>query len=136
MCVTDFRGSNFYVVLYWAEELAARDKAWEPLARTLSPPPPLCQLFMCVTNCRGSNFYVALYWAEELAARDKAWEPLAKALKDNEETIVKELIECQVKVFPFCKVVNKINSPYFFFLYLFPSVIGNITSSHKRCLPW
>jgi len=44
---------------------------------------------------RGSNFYVALYWAEELAARDKAWEPLAKALKDNEETIVKELIECQ-----------------------------------------
>jgi len=44
---------------------------------------------------RGSNFYVALYWAEELAARDKAWAPLAQALKDNEETIVKELIECQ-----------------------------------------
>jgi isocitrate dehydrogenase len=52
-----------------------------------------------VTNCRGSNFYVALYWAEELAARDKAWEPLAKALKDNEETIVKELIECQVNCY-------------------------------------
>ena len=41
---------------------------------------------------------MALYWAEELAARDKAWEPLAQALKDNEETIVKELIECQVKI--------------------------------------
>jgi len=44
---------------------------------------------------RGSNFYVALYWAEELAAKDAKWAPLAKALKDNEETIVKELIECQ-----------------------------------------
>jgi len=44
---------------------------------------------------RGSNFYVALYWAEELAAKDAAWAPLANALKDNEEQIVKELIDCQ-----------------------------------------
>jgi len=44
---------------------------------------------------RGANFYVALYWAEELAARDPAWATLAKALADNEEQIVKDLIECQ-----------------------------------------
>merc|ERR1712038_1651950 len=44
---------------------------------------------------RGSNFYVALYWAEELAAKDAAWAPLAQALKDNEEQIVQDLIECQ-----------------------------------------
>merc|ERR1712088_351680 len=44
---------------------------------------------------RGSNFYVALYWADELVAKDATWEPLAQALKDNEEQIVKELIECQ-----------------------------------------
>merc|ERR1719290_964967 len=44
---------------------------------------------------RGANFYVALYWAEELAARDAAWAPLAQALKDNEEQIVKEMLECQ-----------------------------------------
>merc|ERR1712165_534039 len=44
---------------------------------------------------RGSNFYVALYWAEALAAKDAAWAPLAKALADNEEQIVKDLIECQ-----------------------------------------
>jgi isocitrate dehydrogenase len=44
---------------------------------------------------RGANFYVALYWAEELAAKDAAWAPLAKALKDNEEQIVKDLIDCQ-----------------------------------------
>merc|ERR1739844_687431 len=44
---------------------------------------------------RGSNFYVALYWAQELAAKDAAWAPLAQALKENEEQIVKELLECQ-----------------------------------------
>merc|ERR1712051_732508 len=44
---------------------------------------------------RGSNFYIALYWAEELAAKDSAWAPLAQALKDNEEQILKDLIDCQ-----------------------------------------
>merc|ERR1711935_901365 len=44
---------------------------------------------------RGSNFYVALYWAEELAKHDGEFAELAKALKDNESTIVKELIDCQ-----------------------------------------
>jgi len=44
---------------------------------------------------RGSNFYVALYWAQELAAKDATWAPLAQALKDNEEAIVKELIDIQ-----------------------------------------
>merc|ERR1712095_7635 len=44
---------------------------------------------------RGSNFYVALYWAEELAAKDSSWAPLAQALKDNEEQILKDLIDCQ-----------------------------------------
>jgi len=44
---------------------------------------------------RGSNFYVALYWAEELAAKNAEWAPLAQALKDNEEQIVKDLIDCQ-----------------------------------------
>merc|ERR1712168_897590 len=44
---------------------------------------------------RGSNFYVALYWAQELAAKDASWAPLAKALEDNEEQIMKDLLECQ-----------------------------------------
>jgi len=44
---------------------------------------------------RGSNYYVALYWAEELAAKDPAWAPLAKALADNEEQILKDLLDCQ-----------------------------------------
>ena len=31
----DNRGSNFYVALYWAQELAAKDAAWAPLAKAL-----------------------------------------------------------------------------------------------------
>merc|ERR1712121_73183 len=31
----DNRGTNFYVALYWAEELAAKDAAWAPLAQAL-----------------------------------------------------------------------------------------------------
>merc|ERR1712055_165060 len=31
----DNRGSNFYLALYWAEELAAKDAAWAPLAQAL-----------------------------------------------------------------------------------------------------
>merc|ERR1712029_465743 len=44
---------------------------------------------------RASNFYVALYWAQCLADKDSSWLPLAKALKDSEEIIVKELVDCQ-----------------------------------------
>ena len=32
----DNRGSNFYVALYWAEELAAKDPAWAPLAQVIA----------------------------------------------------------------------------------------------------
>ena len=31
----DNRGSNFYVALYWAEEMAKKDSAWAPLAQAL-----------------------------------------------------------------------------------------------------
>ena len=32
----DNRGSNYYVALYWAEALAAKDAAWAPLAKALA----------------------------------------------------------------------------------------------------
>ena len=32
----DNRGSNFYVALYWAEALAAKDASWAPLAKALA----------------------------------------------------------------------------------------------------
>ena len=31
----DNRGSNYYVALYWAEELAAKDPVWATLAQAL-----------------------------------------------------------------------------------------------------
>jgi isocitrate dehydrogenase len=49
-------------------------------------------------DVRGSHFYLALYWAEALAAQgeDKDLQarfvPLAKSLKENEATILKEII--------------------------------------------
>jgi isocitrate dehydrogenase len=50
---------------------------------------------------RGSQFYLAMYWAQELAAQTEDEElaqhfaPLAEALAENEDTIVRELIEVQ-----------------------------------------
>jgi isocitrate dehydrogenase len=52
---------------------------------------------------RGSHFYVALYWAEELARQTEnaelaaAFAPLAKTLRENEATIVAELLAVQGK---------------------------------------
>ncbi|MBT3711207.1 MAG: NADP-dependent isocitrate dehydrogenase [Gammaproteobacteria bacterium] len=50
---------------------------------------------------RGSHYYLASYWAEALVAQDDdlelkdAFKALAKALVDNEDQIVKELIDIQ-----------------------------------------
>ena len=50
---------------------------------------------------RGSHFYLALYWAEALANQTKdadlqaEFSKIYKELASNEETIVKELIDCQ-----------------------------------------
>ncbi|MDF3312555.1 NADP-dependent isocitrate dehydrogenase [Rhodococcus sp. T2V] len=50
---------------------------------------------------RGSQFYLAKYWAQELAAQDEDKElaerfaTLTQALDENEDTIVRELIEVQ-----------------------------------------
>ena len=50
---------------------------------------------------RGSHYYLASYWADALVAQDEdaelkaAFKDLAKALTDNEDQIVKELIEIQ-----------------------------------------
>jgi isocitrate dehydrogenase len=50
---------------------------------------------------RGSHFYLALYWAEELASQSQdpelagAFAGLARRLKDDEQTIVQELLAVQ-----------------------------------------
>ena len=64
----DNRGSNFYVALYWAEELAAKDAAWAPLAQVILP---LLLLVTCVLKL------------------------FCQALKDNEAAIQQEMIDIQ-----------------------------------------
>ena len=44
---------------------------------------------------RGSTFYIARYWSEAMAQVDPSFTDLAKSLKENEDAIVNELIECQ-----------------------------------------
>lgn len=50
---------------------------------------------------RGSHFYIALYWAEALASQSEdaslkdLFGPIAKNLSDNEDQIVKELLDVQ-----------------------------------------
>ena len=50
---------------------------------------------------RGSHYYLACYWAEALSKQDKdpelaaQFKPLAQALAENEQTIVKELLDVQ-----------------------------------------
>lgn len=49
---------------------------------------------------QGSHFYLALYWAEEMAKTDipdlkAVFEPVAKLMRENEDKIAKELIDCQ-----------------------------------------
>ena len=50
---------------------------------------------------RASHYYLGMYWAEALANQDKdaalkaEFAPLAQALADNEEQIIKELVEIQ-----------------------------------------
>ena len=52
---------------------------------------------------RANHFYLAMYWAEELAAQNEdaelkaQFEDVAKYLKENEEQIMKDLIDCQGK---------------------------------------
>ncbi len=52
---------------------------------------------------RANHFYLAMYWAEELANQNEdeelknQFEEVAKYLKENEEKIMKDLIDCQGK---------------------------------------
>merc|ERR1712194_855299 len=50
---------------------------------------------------RGAHYWLCRYWAEELASQDidtdmkKVFEVTAKELSENEEKILKDLIDCQ-----------------------------------------
>ena len=44
---------------------------------------------------RGAHYYLCLYWAEALAAKDPSWQQLAADLRDAEQTVVKDFVDCQ-----------------------------------------
>merc|ERR1712173_398105 len=58
----DNRGSNFYVALYWAEALAAKDAAWAPLAKAL-------------TDCQGPSCDVGGYYKVDPVKAEVAMRP-------------------------------------------------------------
>ncbi|HVQ21811.1 MAG TPA: NADP-dependent isocitrate dehydrogenase, partial [Candidatus Saccharimonadia bacterium] len=79
----DNRGSQFYLAMYWAQELAAQkeDAAlaahFAPLAKTLAANGKFLENDKSPSrkvggiDNRGSHFYLCLYWAQELAAQSK-----------------------------------------------------------------
>merc|ERR1739844_562462 len=69
----DNRGANFYVALYWAEELAAKDAAWAPLAQALKENEE--QIVKELHDCQGPAVDVGGYYKVDQDMADKAMRP-------------------------------------------------------------
>merc|ERR1712038_131789 len=72
----DNRGSNFYVALYWAEELAAKDAAWAPLATALKANED--QIVKELIDCQGPPADVGGYYKVDPAKAESAMRPSKK----------------------------------------------------------
>ncbi len=73
--------------------LEALDKANQAYLDNNKAPSRKC----CEPDNKASHFYLALYWAEALADRNPKFAEVAKALKENEEKIIKELLDAEGK---------------------------------------
>lgn len=69
----DNRGSNFYVALYWAEELAAKDAVWAPLAQALKDNE--VAIMKDLIDCQGPPCDVGGYYKLDQAKADAAMRP-------------------------------------------------------------
>merc|ERR1711973_953893 len=69
----DNRGSNFYVALYWAEELAAKDAAWAPLAKALADNE--ATIVKELEECQGPACDVGGYYKVDPAKAEVAMRP-------------------------------------------------------------
>jgi len=72
----DNRGSNFYVALYWAEELAAKDASWAPLAQALAANEE--QIMKDLIDCQGPPCDVGGYYKLDPVKAEVAMRPSAK----------------------------------------------------------
>jgi len=71
----DNRGSNFYVALYWAQELAAKDAAWAPLAQALADNEE--KIVNELIECQGPPCDVGGYYKVDPVKADAAMRPSA-----------------------------------------------------------
>merc|ERR1712051_123829 len=69
----DNRGSNFYVALYWAQELAAKDAEWAPLAKALEENADT--ILNELVDCQGPSCDVGGYYKVDPAKADIAMRP-------------------------------------------------------------
>merc|ERR1712241_1316051 len=69
----DNRGSNYYVALYWAEALAAKDAAWAPLAKALADNEE--QITKDLIECQGPPCDVGGYYKVDPAKAEVAMRP-------------------------------------------------------------
>merc|ERR1739844_859973 len=69
----DNRGSNFYVALYWAEEMAAKDQAWAPLAQALKDNEE--QILKDLHDCQGVPADVGGYYKVDPVKADAIMRP-------------------------------------------------------------
>jgi len=72
----DNRGSNFYVALYWAEQLAARDASWAPLAKELKSAEE--QVVKEMLECQGSPVDIGGYFKPDTAKVTAVMRPSAR----------------------------------------------------------
>merc|ERR1719186_1267287 len=82
----DNRGSNFYVALYWAECLAAKDSAWIPLAKALKDSEAV--ITKELVDCQGSSVDIGGYYHPNPAMAEVAMRPSKRfnELMDNMES--------------------------------------------------
>merc|ERR1719180_667591 len=69
----DNRGSNFYVALYWAQELAAKDAEWAPLAKALEDNAET--ILNELIECQGPPCDVGGYYKVDPVKADVAMRP-------------------------------------------------------------
>merc|ERR1719153_1285672 len=84
----DNRGSNFYVALYWAECLAAKDSAWVPLAKSLKNAE--AEILKDLVDCQGSGVDIGGYYHPDHVKAEAAMRPSRKfnELMDNMESVL------------------------------------------------
>merc|ERR1712179_514544 len=84
----DNRGSNFYVALYWAECLAAKDSAWAPLAKSLKNAE--AEILKDLVDCQGSGVDIGGYYHPDHVKAEAAMRPSRKfnELMDNMESVL------------------------------------------------